>query len=105
MEELVEDISTRNKDGFYQCKVCTKFLFTKLMFVRHLKSENSTKCYIKEDKEPNNGTIDEQDFELQISRNITSATSVKLEITSNISNTMETPSNKSIKPHHCHDCK
>ena len=104
MEELAKDIFTRNTDGFYQCKACTKKIFTKLIFARHLKNEHSPKFYVKEDKEPNNGTIDEQDFEVQISRNITSATSVKLEITSNISNKIDTPSNNLIKSHQCQDC-
>ena len=94
MEEFVLDIFTRNKDGFFQCKACTKKIYSKSLFEKHLKNEHPPTLRIKEDKEPNKGQFDQQDCKEQISRRETSATS-ESEFTSNISDSMDTPSKNS----------
>ena len=84
MEEFVIDVFTRNKEGFFQCKVCTKKIFLKSLFEKHLKNEHSPTLKINEDKEPNKGPLAPQDCKQQISRSETSAALVESEVTSNI---------------------
>ena len=52
MEEIVRDIFTRDKDGFFQCKDCSKTIYTRMLFENHLKNEHSPTLENKKDKEP-----------------------------------------------------
>ena len=82
----MEDMFNREKDGYFHCKTCTKKLFTKIVFEKHLKTEHSTTLKIEKDTEANNNNpIDYQDCKPHISKNQTW----------NTSDTMDTPSKNS----------
>ena len=64
----MEDMFNREKDGYFHCKTCTKKLFTKIVFEKHLKTEHSTTLKIEKDTEANNNNpIDYQDCKPHIS--------------------------------------
>ena len=70
MEKVVEDMFNRKKDGYFHCKTCSKKLFTKIIFEKHLKTEHSTTLKIEKDTEANNNNpIDYQDCKPHISKN------------------------------------
>ena len=93
MEEIVEDIIRREKDGFFSCKTCDRRFFLRTIFVKHLINEHPPNLKIENDKEENKNPNTNQDCNLQISRNQISAASVKSEVTSNTSDIIDTSSN------------
>ena len=83
----MEDMFNREKDGYFHCKTCTKKLFTKIVFEKHLKTEHSTTLKIEKDTEANNNNpIDYQDCKPHISKNQTW----------NTTDTMDTPSKNAL---------
>ena len=88
MEDNGEKFLSREKDGFLHCKTCSKKFFSKLVFKKHLEKEHLTTLKIKEDQEPKKDPIANEGFNPLMSRN---QTSVKLEIISSTSDTMDTP--------------
>ena len=60
-KKIVEDMSNRQKDGYFQCTTCNKKCFTKIAFEKHLINEHSLILQIEKDKVVNKDSISHQD--------------------------------------------
>ena len=91
MEKIGKDIITHEKDGFFHRQTCSKKFFTKLVYEKHLKNGHSQSIKLEMDQEQNPAAKKaETSPQIKISTNQERAVKMKLEVTSQISNMMDT---------------
>ena len=94
MEKIGKDIITHEKDGFFHCQTCSKKLFTKLVYEKHLKNGHSQSIKLEMDQDQipaaRKAETSPQECKIKISTTQERPVKMKLELTSEISNMMDT---------------